>query len=339
MKRRRSLLRLAVLVIVVAACKKSFDKTALQLSALPPTPRGLGESVDPPDNPTTLAKANLGRALFYDPKLSTKDFMSCADCHRDDHAWAGNESRSVNAMGGRTRRKAPTVTNAGYASIYTWDGRAQTLENTIAIGWGQLGMTDQEVIAKKLDEDPNYRVLFTEAFGAPATGLRIRQALAAYLRILKSGDSPYDRGELSDAAKRGSENFKSFGCATCHSGPMFSDYQFHNIGVGSGKTEDRDEGRFEVSKIESDRGRFRTPSLRDVARTGPWFHDGSAATLDQAIAVMATGGIPNGNLDPTLVKRTPSPGELADLKAFLEALNGQWTVAAPKVLLGGRPRS
>jgi cytochrome c peroxidase len=332
-------------VIVVAACRKSVDKHALELGALPANLRGLPDSVDPADNPTTLAKANLGRALFYDPKLSAKDFMSCADCHRDDHAWAGNESKSVNAMGGRTRRKAPTVTNVGYASIYTWDGRAKTLEDVIAIGWGQLGMTDQEAIAKKLDEDPNYRALFAKAFGAPASGLRIRQALASYLRILKTGDSPFDRfaagdsSAMSDAAKRGYETFKSMGCVTCHAGPMFSDYQFHNVGIGSDKTDGRDEGRFEVTKIESDRGRFRTPSLRDVARTGPYFHDGSAATLEQAIAIMASGGVPNGNLDPALVKRTPSPNELADLRAFLEALNGTWTVEGPKTLLGGRPRS
>lgn len=345
MKPARSFLQLAVLVVAVAACKKSFDKTALKMAALPATPRGLPELEGPPDNPTTLAKANLGRALFYDPKMSAKDFMSCADCHRDDHAWAGNEPKSVNAMGGRTRRKAPTTTNIGYATIFSWDGRADSLENVIVLGWRQLGMTDEEAIAQKLNADPLYSEMFGEAFGAPATGLRIRQAIAAYLRVLRSGDSPYDRfmaGDakaLSDSAKRGLEAFKSIGCVSCHSGPLFSDYKFHNVGIGADQPDYSDFGRFEVTKVESDRGRFRTPTLRDVARTGPWFHDGSAATLDQAIAIMASGGIANPNLDPALAKRTPSPGELADLRAFLEALTGTPTVEGPKVLPGGRPRT
>ena len=337
MKPRRMLVALVAFAIV-AACKR--DKSD-SLTELPKTPRGLPEHVDPPDNPTTLAKVNLGRALFFDTRMSTTDFMACADCHREEHGWAGHESKSVNAMGKRTRRKALAAINAGYPAVYTWDGRAPTLEDVITIGWSQLGMTDPEIIAKKLDAIPEYRTLFAGAFGGGATGLRIRQALGAYLRVLKDGDSPYDRfmaGEASainDAAKRGLTLFNTLGCPSCHVPPLFSDWKFHNAGIGAPD----DLGRFERTKIEEDRGRFRTPSLRGVLRTGPWFHDGSAATIDEAISKMAGGGVANPNLDPLFKQRSVTEAEVADLKAFLSTLTGAKTLEAPKMLPGGRPRT
>jgi cytochrome c peroxidase len=337
MKSRTTLL-FVVALATVAACKR--DRSGA-LTELPKTPRGLPEHVDPKDNPTTLAKVNLGRVLFFDARMSTTDFMSCADCHREEHGWAGHESKSVNAMGKRTRRKALSAINAGYPAVYTWDGRAETLEDVISIGWSQLGMTDQEVIAKKLDAIPEYRTLFTQAFNAPATGLRIRQALGAYLRVLKDGDAPYDRfvagdaSAINDAAKRGLALFNSLGCSGCHVPPLFSDWKFHNAGIGNAD----DQGRFERTKLETDRGRFRTPSLRGVLRTGPWFHDGSAATLDEAITKMASGGVANPNLDPLFKPRTVSEGELNDLRAFLATLTGAQSLEAPKVLPGGRPRT
>jgi cytochrome c peroxidase len=279
---------------------------------------------------------NLGRALFFDTRMSTTDFMACADCHREDHGWAGHESKSINAMGKRTRRKALSAINAGYPAVYTWDGRADTLEDVIAIGWSQLGMTDQEAIAKKLDAVPEYHRLFVDAFGGAPTGLRIRQALAAYLRALKDGDAPYDRymaGEksaISDAAKRGLERFNALGCPSCHTPPMFSDWKFHNAGVGGSD----DLGRFERTKLEDDKGRFRTPSLRGVMRTGPWFHDGSAASLDDAVTKMA-----NGGPDPLFKHHELTEAERNDLKAFLATLTGTQSMEAPKLLPGGKPRT
>lgn len=333
MKRLASLL---VLAVAAVSCRR--DKAMLR--ELPQTPRGLPAHTDPADNPTTLAKVNLGRALFFDSRMSSTDFMSCADCHRDSHGWAGNESKSVNAMGKRTRRKALSAINAAYPAVFTWDGRADTLESVIAVGWSQLGITDQEVVAKKLDAVPEYRTLFAEAFGAPASGLRIRQAIAAYLRALKDGDSPYDRfvtgdkSAISDAAQRGLKTFETLGCPRCHTPPLFSDWKFHNVGIGGAD----DQGRFEQTKVEADRGRFRTPTLRAVAKSGPHFHDGSA-TLDEAIAKMASGGVPNANLDPMLKPYSPSAVELAELRAFLETLTGQQTIEPPKTLPGGRPRT
>lgn len=322
-----------LLFVLAIACKRDPSGA---LKELPKTPRGLPEHVDPPDNASTLAKVNLGRALFFDTRMSSTDFMACADCHREDHGWAGHESKSVNAMGKRTRRKALAVINAAYPAVYAWDGRAETLEDVIAIGWSQLGMTDQEAIARKLDAVPEYHGMFVSAFGGPATGLRIRQALGAYLRVLKDGDAPYDRfvaGEssaINESAKRGLALFNNLGCAGCHVPPMFSDWKFHNAGVGGPD----DLGRYERTKVEADRGRFRTPSLRGVMRTGPWFHDGSAATLDQALAVMTS-----ATTDPLFKPRALTADEVNDLKAFLATLTGTQSLEAPKVLPGGRPRT
>jgi cytochrome c peroxidase len=334
---------LALLMELAASCAScascARDDEGFRVRELPKTPPGLPEPSDPRDNPTTAAKVTLGRALFYDPRLSTTDFMSCNDCHNDAHAWAGRESKSVNAMGKRTRRKAPTVLNAAYLTAYTWDGRARTLEDAIALGWGQLGMTDPEVFAQKLAAIPAYRALFQDAFGAPPSGLRIEQALGAYLRALKSGNSPYDRfvagdeSAMSAPARRGLARFGQLGCSGCHPPPLFTDWKFHAVGVGG---EPKDGGRGEQTKLADDEGRFRTPSLRDVATTGPWFHDGSASTLDDTIVRMAGA---QGGHDPLLLPRTLTPAEVAEIRAFLESLTGTPTLRAPERLPDGKKPS
>lgn len=325
--------------LLAVSCRRG--DSGFRVRELPKTPAGLPESTDPPDNPTTPAKVTLGRALFYDPRLSTTDFMSCNDCHNDGHAWAGRESKSVNALGKRTRRKVPSVQNLAYATAFTWDGRAPALEDAIALGWGQLGMTDPEVFAKKLDAIPAYRSLFQEAFGAAATGLRIKQALGAYVRALKSGDSPYDRfvagdrGALGAPAQRGLERFGKLGCTNCHVPPLFTDWKFHAVGIGA-SVEPKDLGVAERTKQTDDEGRFRTPSLRDVATTGPWFHDGSAATLDEAITRMAKG---EGARDAALQPHAVTPDEIAEIRAFLESLTGTPTLRAPDLLPDGKKPS
>lgn len=318
--------RALLLSFLLLSCRR--DDAGFRVRELPAVPRGLPATVDPPDNPTTPAKVTLGRALFYDKRLSATDFMACNDCHRDDHGWAGNEPKSVNAMGKRTRRKAPTVVNAAYFPAYGWDGRAATMEEVIAIGWSQLGVTDQEVIAQKLERIPAYRALFQEAFGAAPSGLAIRRALGAYIRVLRAGDAPYDRGTMSDAQKRGLSHFERLGCGNCHAPPLFSDGRFHHVGTADAS----DRGRIEHTKMAADDGAFRTPSLRDVTLTGPWLHDGSATTLEQAITRMA---LAEGAKDPAMKPHALSPEELAELRAFLEALTGSPTLLAPKVLPDG----
>ncbi len=341
---RRAAIVVSALVVGALSCRKTAERS-FRLSELPATPRGLPTAVDPPENPTTPAKVALGAALFFDPLLSKGAFMSCADCHREDHGWAGTEAASVNAMGKRTRRKAPSILNEAYPKAFAWDGRAPTLEAVIRIGWSQLA-GDPPKVAADLDAIPEYRAMFTEAFGGPANEERILRALGAYLRALETGDAPYDRfvagdtGAMSDGAKRGLEKFQRFGCTGCHTPPMFSDYAFHATGVGEANAV-QDLGRFETTKVEGDERRFRTPSLREVALSGPWFHDGSAATLEHAIRFMLGGGAATKNHAPTLVAHAATDADVADLRAFLEALTGVRTLqplVETKTLPGGRPR-
>jgi cytochrome c peroxidase len=331
------------LLTAVCACKKpSYDQPS-ELTSLPKTPRGLPEHLDPETNPTTLEKVALGRLLFFDERLSKNDYMACVDCHKPDHGWAATTAGSLNVAGKQTRRKSPGVVNTGYLTLLTWDGRAKSIEEVALIAWKNQLSADPDEVAGKLAGIDGYAKLFQRAFGSKPTPDRIVDALGAFLRALKSGNSPYDRyvaGEttaLSPAAVRGKELFSSLGCARCHAGPLFTDQSFHNVGIGSGKTgADQDLGRAEPTKNDSEKGKFRTPPLRDTANSGPWFHDGSAATLNEAIRVMASGGVPNPNLDPALSTKTPSNEEIADLEAFVRSLSGEVTIGPPKEL-PGRP--
>jgi cytochrome c peroxidase len=215
--------------------------------------------------------------------------------------------------------------NLGYHASFYWDGRMPTLEAVSAAAWkGQLG-ADPKVVAAALNEVPVYKALFQRAFHEDATADNVPKALAAWLRVMKSGNSPWDKAQagdkaaLSKDAQAGFKLFTSKGCVTCHVPPLFSDFDFHNAGLGD------DPGRKDATKDEADVGRFKTPSLRNVALTAPYFHDGSAATLDDAIAFMAKGGNKNPHLDAKFKPQKLSPKDVAALKAFLESLTGEST--------------
>jgi len=338
MKRPLAIGLLVALAGSGCTCKRGgYDST--EIRELPKTPLGLPEVVDPTSNPTTVPKVVLGRLLFFDERLSKNDYMACVDCHLPDHGWAASTAGSLNVAGKRTRRKSPGVANSGYHAMLTWDGRAKTIEDVAMIAWKNQLSADPPEIAKKLAGIEGYPALFQKAFGAQPSADNVLLALGAFLRALKSGNAPYDRFRAGDAnaisepAKRGAKLFESLGCVRCHSGPLFTDGQFHNVGVGASKSgELADLGRAEPTKNPADTGKFRTPSLRDSARSGPWFHDGSAEKLSDAISVMASGGFANANLDPALTPRTPQQNEVADLEAFLESLNGEVTMGPPPEL-------
>ncbi len=325
-----TLASIALAIASASACKKNGPPPppAQELIAIPATPRGLPELPPPPaDNPTTLEKVVLGRMLFFDERLSLHDDMACTECHKPDHGWSTTSSSSVNALGGRTRRKSMSVLNAGYSPWPTWDGRVTSIEGVARIAWTKQLGADPPAVAKKLAGISGYGELFQKAFGQAPSEQNILWALGAFVRALRSGDSPYDRGALSDAAARGQKLFESLGCNGCHSGARFTDDGFHDCGVGLGKTgPELDLGRGEFTKKKEDEGKFRTPSLRDVARSSPYFHDGSAATLADAVRFMAKGGAPHEGLDEKLKTRETSDAEVADLVAFLGALSGTATI-------------
>lgn len=299
---------------------------------LPATPRGLPEVKDSEDNPTTPEKADLGHKLFFDARLSKDGSMACAACHHVDKAYTSGAVTDAKVGGAMNSRNAPTMLNLGYHASFYWDGRKPTLEAVSQAAWtGQLG-ADPKAVAQALNQVPVYRALFQRAFQEDATAENVPKALAAWLRAMKSGDSPYDQAQAGDAkalskdAQAGQKLFAQKGCVTCHVPPLFSDFDFHNAGLGD------DPGRKDATKDDADVGRFKTPSLRNVALTAPYFHDGKTASLEDAIALMAKGGNENPHLDAKFKPQKLSKKDVAALKAFLEALTGTSTyTAAPEL--------
>lgn len=292
----------------------------------------------PADNPQSAAKIALGAQLYFDPRLSVDNTVSCASCHDPSTAWANHEPTDTGVKRQVGARNSGTILDSAYMRYQFWDGRAGSLEEQ-ALGPIEnpieMGETLPNVV-RKLNAIPGYRSQFQAAFGTDATPDAIAKAIAAFERTVITGVSPYDRylagdkAALSPAAERGMTVFAGKGrCMTCHSGPMFSDQSFHNVGVGMNR-EKPDVGREAVTKNPRDRGAFKTPTLRNVALTWPYLHDGSAKTLDDVLALYNRGGEPNPNLDSLMKPLGLTASETADLKAFLEALTGpQPKIAKP----------
>ena len=302
-------------------------------------PLGLPPLPIPRDNPMTAEKVELGKLLYFDTRLSKDRTVSCATCHDPKMAWAEHKATSEGIGGQFGQMNSPTVINSAYATTQFWDGRADSLE-TQAVGPMEnpveMGHTLGELVVQ-LNEVPEYKERFQKVFGTEVTADGMAKAIAAFERTVLSGNSPYDKYEagdqaaLSEAQIRGMKLFDDAGCSSCHAPPLFSNYKFYNAGVGSQKTPP-DPGRMAVTKDESDLGKFRTPSLREVANTAPYFHDGSCATLPEAVAMMAGGGIDNPNLSALLKgigARGLSDQDKADIVEFLQALSGEYPIVEP----------
>jgi cytochrome c peroxidase len=270
----------------------------------------------PEGNPITKEKVALGRKLFFDRRLSRDGSVSCATCHDPKRAFSTPLSLSSGVGGRQGRRNAPTLVNRGYGRAFFWDGRMPSLE---------------EQVLKPI-QDPNEMDLTLEEASARVKldVLVMSRALASYVRSILSGGSPYDRfingrsGALSVQQKMGLEVFRGKGnCTACHVGPTFTDEHFHNTGVAWRDARFADEGRFAISKDPRDHGAFKTPTLREVALTGPYMHDGSMATLEQVIEFYSDGGRTNPLLDSEIRPRNFSAEEKLALTEFLIALSGR----------------
>jgi cytochrome c peroxidase len=317
-------------------------------------PLGLPEVVAPEDNPVTLAKIELGKMLFFDPRLSISGELSCATCHDPDLGYSNAAPVAVghqHALGGRN---APTVLNAAYATTQFWDGREPDLEGQaggpMTAGVEMAGIPEE--IVQKLNKIPEYRKLSMTAFGGYLSFMNIRKAIATFERTILAGNSPFDKyyygGEkdaLSAAALRGKKIFddpNKGNCKKCHTytktDGYFSDNQFHNVGIGFDKElkkgEEYDLGRYLVTDKREDKGRFRTPTLRNITQTAPYYHDGRTYSLEEA-TVICLNGIPNKNLDPEYkVKRKLSKQEIADVVEFMKSLTGELPIFAKPEIPG-----
>lgn len=289
-------------------------------------PFGLKEMRIPADNPLSQAKIELGKQLYFDPRLSSDDTISCASCHDPKKGWSNGAAFATGVRGQVGGRSAPTIINAGYQTFQFWDGRAQHVEGQ-ALGPIQnpieMDMTLDNLIVK-LNKIAGYREQFQKVFGTDVTADGIAKAIGAFERTVLSGNAPFDRFKagdakaLSAAAERGRQVFfNKASCSACHSGSNFSDGAFHNVGVGM-KAEQPDVGRFAETKLGGDRGSFKTPTLREIARTAPYMHDGSLKTLEDVVAFYNQGGIPNPQLDEEIFPLKLTEQQKADLVTFLK---------------------
>jgi cytochrome c peroxidase len=291
----------------------------------PSVPKGLGAILYPKDNPHTAEKVELGKQLYFDKRLSGDNTVSCATCHDPDKGWSNGDTFATGIGGQRGGRSSPSIVNSAYATLQFWDGRAAHLEEQ-ALGPIQnpieMGMKIEDVVAK-LNKIPGYREQFQKIFKTDVTAEGIARSIAAFERTILSGDAPYDRFKagdtkaLSEQAQRGMKLF--FGkanCSACHTGHSFSDFAFHNLGVGMDK-DMPDLGRFVVTKLEGDKGAFKTPTLREISRTAPYMHDGRFKTLEETVDYYNKGGHANPQLDEEIFELNLTKEEQADLVKFL----------------------
>ena len=283
---------------------------AIEVRASGP-PLGLDRYLPAPEsNPLSKSKVALGRRLFFDKRLSHDGTLACASCHDPKLAFSDGRAVARGILGREGPRNAPAIINRGYGSMFFWDGRARSLEQQALepiLNPKELGLTLPELERR--------------------TGLKtaeVTAALASFVRTIRSGNSRFDRysaghaGALTDIEKKGLALFRGKGnCSACHIGPNFTDERLHNTGVAwrDGKLADTGAGH----------GDFKTPTLREIARSGPYMHDGSVATLEDVVEFYSRGGRPNPDLDPEIRPRNFTPAEKDALVAFLKALTGRVT--------------
>lgn len=344
--------------------RKMAKTPALHTAFVPEAPLGITTPLAtriPSDNPLTRAKVELGLQLFFDPRLSAGGALACASCHHPARGWAGGVGRA-------SGRSAPALPNRLLGTTHGWDGRSATLEEQALAALGspdELGAVPEETVTR-LNAIEGYRLQFEAVFGGPANTERIAKAIAAFERTLTNGNSKHDiyaraqpilgrtpedgleprlmdadraalaaeaKNRLSAAALRGRELFLGKArCSTCHAGENLSDEEFHNLGIGL-EAKEPDLGRSLVTKRAEDQGAFKTPSLRSVALTAPYLHDGSRASLREVVEHYDRGGTPNPWLAPELAPLGLSAEEKQDLVTFLEeGLTGETTpVTVPRL--------
>ncbi len=317
----------------LAGCSSQPDvETAKFEPEILPIPPQLERYEPMPDYPTNPELVALGRQLFFDSRLSVDNTRSCYSCHVCENGLTDGKPKSIGALEKQLPRSSPSLWNIGYHKEFYWDGRSDSLEAQALAAWrgANMGAKDKEAeILARINSLPGYRQQFQKLFNSEATADNIAKAIAAFERTILSGngDTPFDRWQagdesaVSEEVKRGYEVFKSAKCDNCHAGVLFTDQQYHNVGIGMDAAEP-DKGRFNKTQNEADTGAFKTPTLRDVAKSAPYFHDGSAATLEEAVDIMLAGGKPNKYLDTRNLKKVNlTKQQKADLIAFLKSLS------------------
>ena len=326
-------------------------------------PPGVPRPRVPADNPMTDAKVRLGRRLFYDTRLSGNETYACASCHQQALAFTDGRPHAIGSTGQPHARSAMSLTNVAFNASYGWaDSRARTLEAQMAVPMFnehpiEMGIKGNEsAIVSRIAQDPAAARMFKEAFPSEPISLpTMVKAIASFERTVISANSPLDRylyrddrSALSAAAQRGMSLFFSerLACAHCHtgfnlSGPTVHDGSettapaFHNTGLynvdGRGAYPSIDRGLFDTTHAAADMGRFRAPTLRNIAVTGPYMHDGSIPTLGEVIGHYASGGLNSPVKSPRLKGFPITTAEVQDVIAFLNSLTDQEFLTDPRL--------
>jgi cytochrome c peroxidase len=333
--RRLTGLASIALFALLPAC--AAPPARMQAAAEGPLPFSLPAGLDlhlpaAADVRLSAASVALGRRLFFDPGLSRDGTLSCASCHRPELAFTDGEVVSLGISGAVGKRNTPTLINRGYGALHFWDGRAASLPAQVLEPIAdplELGL-EVEAAIERLSRDPAYRRAFRQAVGDAPTRASLAAVLAAYVASIVAGDAPFDRyaaGDtlaLSAEARQGRRLFVGrANCAACHVGPNFTDERFHNTGVAWSTGAPSDSGRYLVTRDPRHLGAFKTPTLREVARTAPYMHDGSLATLEEVIDFYERGGHPSPQLDAEIRPLRLTPDDKHALVAFLHSLSGR----------------
>jgi len=288
----------------------------------------------PKFNQMDRKKAELGKQLFFDPRLSGNGNMSCATCHDPEKGWSDGLPTAKGHNGKTLPRATPTIVNVGFNKILMWDGREKSLEDQALgpiVNPNEMANSIPKLI-KTLKGIPGYVERFQQAYyGLPISALTIRKSIAMYQRMVVANDSKFDRWLAGDLTAMNQQellgldvftNENKGNCARCHRAPNFTDNGFHNIGLKSYADPRPDLGRHNVIKVNMTKGAFKTPSLRNISQTAPYFHDGSAKTLHDVIRHYMSGGIVKTNLSPNMKVLKINKEERDALVAFLNALTG-----------------
>lgn len=301
------------------ASDKALRPTLVSFAVTQPLP----QTVD-----LDVRKVTLGQQLFHDARLSKDNTISCASCHSLDSGGVDNRARSIGVAGGVGSINAPSVFNSGLNFVQFWDGRAASLEDQVEgpVNHPLEMASNWSLVLDKLGADTAYKSRFGTLYADGLTPVNIKDALAQFERSLITPNSRFDKfiqgnvNALTPEERTGYELFQSYGCASCHQGQNLGGNMFEKMGLmgdyfaDRGNLTEADKGRFNVTHHPDNLHEFRVPSLRNVALTAPYFHDASAATLEEAIAIMAK---------YQLGRPMPGP-DLAAIAAFLRSLNGQY---------------
>jgi cytochrome c peroxidase len=295
----------------------------------------------PESNKMTPERVALGEKLFFEPRLSVSGQTSCASCHAPERGWGDGLPLSMRLMGERMTRNSPTVINVAFNPLHGWDGKSTSLEQqalnsqsmtgSLQAGSKEQGHTDANLGIERIRKLAGYVDAFAKAYPGEAISKETAaKAIAAFERSLVSRNTPFDRWVRGDAAAMTPAQVSGFqvfvdpnkgNCSACHSAPNFTDNGFHNIGLKQWGQPNADAGRYKVKAVASMKGAFRTPTLREIGQSAPYFHDGSAPRLQDVVDHYIRGGDVHTNLSASLKPLTLSAQERADLLAFMQALD------------------